>query len=374
MTAPLRIAVIGGGINGICTAHQLAKAGASVVLFEQDQLMQATSSNSSKLLHGGLRYLEHMEFKLVHESLRERAWWIKHGPAYCHPLAINIPIYKTSRRPGWMIKLGLTLYDLLAGKKSFGQHISKSRSDFLALNPLLKPEGLKKGFTFFDGQMDDYALGMWMVEQARSQGVEIREHHRVEKLDCNGNIQVSNIQENDIQENNIPKNNESYQFDYVVNVAGPWAEQLLNQSGVYSPKHIDAVRGSHIVLPRKIDQAYLLEVPWDKRIFFVLPWKNSTLVGTTEVQQSPQTKPEASEQEIDYLLNAYNHYFQSPASHTDIIQTFSGIRPLIKSRRNPTRASREYFIDSQNKLFTVYGGKWTTARSLAKSVCKRVLP
>lgn len=354
----MNIAVIGGGINGIMTAWELLKQGHCITLFEKGEAMKQTSSASSKLLHGGLRYLENFEFRLVKEALKERQWWIQQAPNLAQPLKLYIPIYKNSRRPAWMYKLGLWLYDQLAGRQNIGKHQSLSQEQIKEACPGLKSEKLIKGFCYFDGQMDDYGLGMWALEQAKEQGVVIREHCEVSKIDTRGNL--------------ILADNTTHLFDKIINIAGPWAEQLLKESNINPLYNLDLVRGSHIIVEQSMSHGYFLEVPNERRIFFVLPYKGKTLIGTTEERQALNDNIKPSEQEIDYLINAYNHYFKTPINKQNIVQGFSGLRPLIKSADNPNKATREYAIQQNQNLITVFGGKWTTARQLAIKISREI--
>lgn len=355
----LSVAVIGGGINGICTALRLAQLGAKVTLYERDRLMRATSQKTSKLLHGGLRYLEKFEFRLVREALKERNWWLQHCPQYTRKVQLMIPVYENSGRAPWMFKLGLVFYELLAGRDNIDKHQRISRGAFLAANPQLKTDHLLCGFGFYDGMMDDYQLGLWMADQARKADVTIIEQAEVVGVNEEGLVKT--------------QFNEK-RYDYIANVAGPWAEQLLNRSGLNSRNHLDYVRGSHIILEEQHPHAYLLQVPSEERIFFVLPHQNHTLVGTTEVRQSLAEPITSSSEEIEYLLAAYNHYFQKTCSSSAVIRTYCGLRPLLKTAGPSHRASREYAIEQQNQLITVMGGKWTTARALAEKVARRIIP
>jgi len=353
----MKIAVIGGGINGIMSAWALAQQGHDVEIFEKNTLMSETSSASSKLLHGGLRYLENLEFRLVREGLHERKWWINQAPHLAHPLRIYIPIYKDSRRASWMYRIGLKFYDLLSGSKKLGKTKSYSVSQMLKECPQLKPNGLKFGFSFVDGQMDDNVLGLWAANQCKGEGVNIHENTVVEKVDEDGHLWV---------------NGEEKEFDRIINIAGPWAEALLKASNISSKYQLDLVRGSHIVIDGELSHGYLLEVPHEDRIFFVLPYHGQILIGTTEVRQQIHEPIEPSKDEINYLIGAYNHYFEFQISNNDIGHTFTGVRPLIKSSDDPTNATREYEIESHGKLTSVFGGKWTTARQLGRKVCREV--
>lgn len=346
------IGIIGGGINGLCCAWQLAKQGHQVTLYERDTLMSATSCASSKLLHGGLRYLENREFRLVREALRERDAWIKRAPHLAQPLRLVMPIYQKSRRPGWMIALGLFLYDHLAGKSQLPKARRLTAQELTRRDPLLKSEGLQGGYEFSDGQMDDHALGLWVAEQARQAGVSISEHTEIVELTQDGRVSTAN--------------GAVHVHDRLINVAGPWAQRLLQASALDSPYQLDLVRGSHLILQAPCKQAYLLEAPNDRRIFFVLPWQGNTLVGTTEVRQTLNQPIACSQEEQSYLLNALSHYF--PDALPNVIGTFAGLRPLLRSAEDPSKATREYALHRTGKLVTVLGGKWTTAMALAEKV------
>ena len=358
----MKIAIIGGGINGLCSAWQLALRGHAVELFERGDLMQATSRSSSKLLHGGLRYLENHEFRLVREALRERDAWLQRAPQLAQPLRLVLPIYQGGRRPRAMVALGLFLYDHLAGKSVLPKAQWHSAAELLARDPQLRAEGLRGGYAFSDGQMHDHQLGLWVAEQAQQAGVRVHEHTAVARVAQTGEITLAA--------------GESLGFDRVINIAGPWALQLLAQSGIQAQHQLDLVRGSHLVLAQPCPQAYLLEVPGERRIFFVLPWQSQTLVGTTEVRQSLDAPIVCSEEEQRYLLAAYQHYRGSataPAAAPVVAASFAGLRPLIYSAQDPGRATREYALERQGQLLTVIGGKWTTSMALGRKVVENII-
>ncbi len=353
----MNIGIIGGGVNGLCCAWQLAKKGHQVQLYERDTIMNATSRFSSKLLHGGLRYLENREFRLVQEALRERDLWIKRTPHLAKPLRLVIPIYQQSRRPGWMIALGLFLYDHLLGKSQLPKACYLSVQELMRRDPTLKCEGLQGGYEFSDGQMDDQALGLWVAEQAQQAGVNITEHTEVTFITKGGQVTIAN--------------GVTYEHDRLINVAGPWAQSLLQASGLDSPYELDLLRGSHLIMGGSCKQAYLLEAPNDRRVCFVLPWKGDTLIGTTEVRQTLNEPISCSPEEQSYLLNTWSYYF--PKTQPKLINTFAGLRPLLRSALDPSKVTREYAIHRTDNLITVLGGKWTTALALADKVSCAIL-
>ncbi len=320
----MKVAVVGGGINGVMSAWALADSGHQVALFERDEPMCATSSKSTKLVHGGLRYLEQGEIQLVREALRERTWWIERAPHLAHWIELVLPVYRWSRRPNWMLRIGLSAYDLLAGNRNPAGHKWYGRDDLLKFCKDLNPDGLAGGFTFYDGQMDDHALGLWAATQAVSAGVSLHSHASV------------------------------------------------TSSGIKPVHELDLIRGSHLYLKSKVSRGYLVEDPNEERVCFALPYMDKTLLGTTEVRQSIDDPIECSGEERQYLLNIYNKYFVPTVDDTDVCGQFAGVRPLIRSNQNPTHASREYAFEQQGELLTVFGGKWTTAHSLGQRVAKRV--
>ncbi len=354
----MKIGIVGGGINGLSCAWKLSQAGHSVELYERNKLMNETSRSSSKLLHGGLRYLEHGNFRLVREALRERDAWLQRVPSLTKPLRLTMPVYKDSRRNRWKIGAGLFLYDHIAGRSLLPKSRWFSAEVLLKRDPGLVSSGLKGGFEFSDGQMDDYQLGLWVAAQVRAAGGRLHEDTAVASVSTDGGIKL--------------QNGEYINYDRVINVSGPWAAQLLETSGLPSAYHLDTVRGSHLVIDKPCSQAYLLEVPGETRIFFVLPWQGKTLLGTTEVRQTLSEPVRCSNEEQHYLLNAYNHYRTKPISQQAIADRFAGVRPLLSPADKPGSVTREYAIQRDNKLINVFGGKWTTTLALAQAVTQRI--
>ncbi len=358
----MRIAVVGGGINGSGVTWELARKGYDVTLFERDVCGAQTSSATTKLIHGGLRYLEGWHIALVRESLRERAWLLHHLPKLVRPVEIVLPLYEDSPRRKTTIRLGLVLYDTLAGRAKIRRHRWLSPEEIAGRAPVTST-GLQGGFSYWDAQVDDYALVRLVVASAVRDGARVRERTPVAAVRRDGDGWIVRTAAG-----------EEERFDMIVNAAGPWMNQLLAAEGLHSRYRLSLVRGSHLVLDRRVSEAgLLLQSINDRRFFFVLPWKATTLVGTTEVVQGEITGAvHPSDEEIDYLVARFNHYFREPVTHNDIASTFAGVRPLVGRSANPSAISREYRIERHGSLINVWGGKMTTFMALARKVSMRV--
>jgi glycerol-3-phosphate dehydrogenase len=361
----VRIAVIGGGINGAGIAWELARKSYDVVLFEKGEFGAQTSSATTKLIHGGLRYLEGLHFALVREALRERAWLLEHLPQLVRGVEIVLPVYADSPRSRLEIRVGLALYDLLAGRGRIERHRALRPAEVLERIPLVAG-GLRGGFTYWDAQVDDAELVRTVVASAAAEGAITREHTTVAELRRDGKAWIV-----------CTSGGDESRFDFLINAAGPWMNELLERNGIRTRYRLALVRGSHLVLKHRVsDAGVLLQSADDGRVFFVLPWKETTLVGTTEVEQTePLDSVHASEEEIEYLLTRFNHYFRDELTRTGIASTFAGVRPLVAYRREATEPGaigREYRVVRSGNLINVFGGKMTTFMSLARRVSLRV--
>jgi glycerol-3-phosphate dehydrogenase len=354
----MRIAVVGGGINGSGVAWELARRDYEVTLLEKGRCGAQTSANTTKLIHGGIRYLERGHIGLVRESLRERAWLLEHLPQLVHPIEFLLPVYDDSPRLRMTLWLGLSMYDALAGRANIARHHAVGADELVASAPVTR-ERLRGGFRFWDAQTDDYAMARAVVASAIRDGVTVREGTRMTSLERDGKQWIVNGAE---------------RFDFVVNAAGPWMNDLLRGNGLRSRYRLSLVRGSHLVLKQRVaDVALLLQSMNDRRVFFVLPWKGTTLVGTTEVLHTePMNGVVATEEEIDYLIARFNRYFRTPISRDDVASTFAGVRPLVGRAANPSAIGREYRIERRGNLINIFGGKMTTFMSLARKVAMRV--
>jgi glycerol-3-phosphate dehydrogenase len=354
----MRIAVIGGGINGIMSAWELAGRGHQVELYERSRLMGETSSASSKLLHGGLRYLEQGKFSLVREALRERAWWLNAAPTLTGIVKLFLPVYRNSPRRRVKLAAGLTLYDLLAGRKELPAHrwwpAARLPEDVL---PLRRDE-LLGVFEFYDGRMDDRALGLWAAERAREAGVVILERHTVTRISTDGTIEFAD---------------QVARYDAVINASGPWAMQLLRDSEVESRRRLALVRGSHLVLARDIQAGLVIQHPTDGRVVFVLPFNGRTLIGTTEQSHLLSETPVCSDAERAYLIAAFNIVARDSVEPEDVLTTFSGVRALVDTGRPMAVQPREAVVERTGRLISIFGGKWTSSRSLARRVAAQTM-
>jgi len=359
--------IIGGGINGAGIARDAAGRGLSVLLVEQDDLAGHTSSASTKLIHGGLRYLEYGEFRLVRESLieRERLW--RMAPHIIRPLSFVLP-QTQSPRPAWMVRLGLFLYDHLGGRRA----LPPTRTVRLDTSPF--GEGLArrtgKGFVYADCRVDDARLVVLNALDAAGRGAHILTRTRfldARREDGGWTARIEGA-----------AGIESVYARAIVNAAGPWVGEVAGRIGGVLPKgKVRLIKGSHIVVPRLYpgDHAYMLQNP-DRRIVFTIPYEGAfTLIGTTdEPWEGAPAKADISEGETAYLLDAANRYFTRKLTREEIIWTYSGIRPLFDDQaRSASAVTRDYVLDldrgksgSDAALLSIFGGKITTYRKLAE--------
>ena len=354
----MKLAIVGAGINGIMSAWALLEEGHQVVLFEQADPMGATSSASTKLLHGGLRYLEHGDFALVREGLRARAWWLKHAPQHTRAIEIAIPIYQNSGRWRLTLKTGLLAYELLAGRYRLDGHYWLNSADLSRRVPQLRTDGLRGAYLFQDGQMNDRELGNWALSQVVAMGAKVVSPEYVDRIDSDGLVVTSQGEQ---------------KFDGVINACGPWAAALLQRSNISSRHSLDLIRGSHLLVARQQECGVLVESPDDGRPCFILPYEDHTLIGTTEVRQALDEPVVCSDQEFAYLSRVYEAFFEDKLEPASVVSTFAGVRPLLASTEREVNAiTRESVIECRGKTLTIFGGKWTTSRELGLQVAEKV--
>jgi glycerol-3-phosphate dehydrogenase len=367
--------VVGGGINGTGIALDAAGRGLSVILCEQQDLGSGTSSASTKLIHGGLRYLENYDFGLVRESLNEREVLMNKAPHLITPLRFIIP-YDANQRPKWMIQLGLWLYDHL------GKHCTLERSKRLKIDkacPFGKPlsTDTQTAFAYSDCWVDDARLVITNAIGAAQLGARIYTNTKVTSLHVDNQLWHATVYDmiNHVSHPIMARS--------VINATGPWIKEFNETHPLLKSTHqIRLVRGSHIIVPKRYDgnHAYLIQHT-DGRIIFVIPYEEKfTLIGTTEVltDKSPD-KVQISEEEKKYLITIFNSHFNHSISESDIVWEYSGVRPLVDhSGTSNTELSRDYLLDINliegAPILSVYGGKITTYRTLAEAALDKLSP
>lgn len=365
------LVVVGGGINGVGIAADAAGRGLKVALFEAHDLASATSSNSSKLIHGGLRYLEHYEFRLVKEALAEREVLLGMAPHIARPMRFRLP-HRPHLRPAWMIRAGLFLYDNLAKR----DRLKGSTGLRFVPGDGLKSE-IRKGFEYSDAWVDDARLVVLNAMLARDKGARIETRTTCVDAQRQGREWRVTLEREGGERFTVTAR-------ALVNAAGPWVKQFYDD-GLHekSPRGIRLIKGSHMVVPRihERDEAYILQNE-DKRIVFVIPYQQDfSLIGTTDVEHkgSPR-EARMSDEEIRYLCNVVNAHFTRQVAPKDVVWTYAGVRPLCDDESDsPQAVTRDYTLEvsgdeQEAPLLSVFGGKLTTYRKLAQAACHKLQP
>jgi glycerol-3-phosphate dehydrogenase len=357
------ILIIGGGINGAAIAREAARNGKAVLLIEKDDLASHTSSASTKLIHGGLRYLEYYEFRLVREALKERERLLRTAPHLIYPMQFVLP-HQNAVRPWWLVRLGLWLYDTIGGRISLPRSRGLRRDDALFRAPLTESS---KGFVYSDAWVDDARLVVLNAMDAAHHGAEVRTRTGLVSARREGDVWIAELSDGN-----------SVTARSMINAAGPWVAQLLAKAGINSDAAVRLIKGSHIIVPALFEgeHAYMLQQP-DRRIVFAIPYQgDKTLIGTTD---EPVEKPEdakISTAEIGYLCAATNRYFKQQIGPADVVATYSGVRPLYDDGASEAKAvTRDYVLELDANgppLLSVFGGKITTARHLAEEAVAKL--
>lgn len=364
--------VIGGGINGAGIARDAAGRGLKVLLCEKDDLAEGTSSRSGKLVHGGLRYLEYYEFRLVREALIEREVLLNSASHIIWPMRFVLP-HSPDDRPAWLIRLGLFLYDHLGGRKK----LPGTRTLNLHRDPQGAPllDSYSRGFEYSDCWVDDARLVTLNAVSAGEKGAEVltrTECIRAERAQGVWMVELRNTKSGDVQR---------VRARAICNAAGPWVNKVVSSmEKTQRRRNVRLVKGSHIIVPKfwEGQQAYLVQNN-DKRVIFINPYEgDKALIGTTDIPYDgdPETVA-ADESEIEYLLAAVNRYFKEKLRRSDVLQTFSGVRALFDDGNgNPSAVTRDYEFDldetDQVPLLNIYGGKITTYRKLSEQAVRKL--
>lgn len=363
------LVVIGAGIQGVGVAQAAAAAGYSVLVLEQSAPAAGTSSKSSKLIHGGLRYLESGQFGLVRESLHERALLLKLAPDLVKLQALHIPVYKNAKRGPHTIRAGLSLYSLLSGLDANAMFRSLPKSQWGNLDGL-KHDNLTAVFRYSEAQTDDAALTRAVLHSAMSLGAECEIPGRFIKAQINSQSCLVDYA--------CDAGDKTVTCRVLVNCAGPWAHALISgiTPAMSSPK-VDLVRGSHLLLPPLLQHYFYLEAPQDKRAVFALPWQGKLLLGTTEqLHLGEADSAQCSPEERDYLLAVLQHYFPQLVIDAQQVASFAGLRVLPRSEKNAFSRPREVLLAVDNeacpRVMSVMGGKLTTYRATAQMVLAKL--
>jgi glycerol-3-phosphate dehydrogenase len=367
--------VVGGGINGAGIARDAAGRGLSVILCEKDDLAEGTSSRSGKLVHGGLRYLEYYEFRLVREALIEREVLLNSAPHIIWPMRFVLP-HSPQDRPAWLVRLGLFLYDHLGGRK----RLPGTRALNLATAPEGAPikEDYKRGFEYSDCWVEDARLVLLNALDASEHGARV-----LTRTACIAARRENGVWSIDMRDGRTGTVT-TVRARALVNAAGPWVNDVVSQvAGRNATRNVRLVKGSHIVVPKFWEgrQAYLIQ-NHDKRVIFINPYQNDlALIGTTDIPY--EGRPEevsADVSEIDYLIEVVNRYFKRQLARQDVVHKFSGVRPLYDDNAdNPSAVTRDYIFEldapeGAAPLLSVYGGKITTFRKLAEHALEKIQP
>lgn len=367
------LVVVGGGINGAAIANVAAKNGMKVALLEKGDFASGTSSKSTKLMHGGIRYLENLEFDLVREALKERFIQLRSVPHLVRPVAFTIPVYKKDRRPLWVMKMAVWLYDVLSGKYKIGNHRVLTPEEIHEIEPLVEQNDLVGGVMYYDAQMDDARVCLENVLNAAQKGAHVANYVEVTGfLKENGKARI--VRAFDLT-NQRPL---SIRTKKIICAGGPWTNQLLKIDHKISKKKVRLTKGAHIVYSGQLTQnAVLMTSRQSRRIIFAIPWMGNTLIGTTDTDfvGSPDDV-QVKSQDIDYLFKEIARFFPTVQfQRKNILSVFAGLRPLIRRYGNPNNLSRKHtVIESFSGILFVIGGKYTTYRKIAEDCVKKVAP
>lgn len=372
------LVIIGGGINGAGIARDAAMRGLCVLLLEQNDFGSGTTSWSSRLIHGGLRYLEYGELPLVYESLHERRTLLTIAPHLVDRLAISIPVYRYSKRGKWILRLGMLAYDLLSIGKDLPRHRMLSREAFLEHAPGVNPDHLLGGALYYDAQVTfAERLVIENIVAARRHGADVRNYSAVTGIRVR-NRRVDFVQYRD-QATGVER---TARAPVVVNAAGPWVDRVLNVADAKLPRLMGGTKGSHAVVGRfqsAPDGAFYAEAAADGRPIFIIPWNGQFLIGTTDIRYDGDPADAVpSREEVQYLLSETNRIFPSAdLSFASLHYAYAGIRPLPRQEKGPESAITRRHIIRQHSieahgLMSIIGGKLTTYRHLSQQVCDRV--
>jgi glycerol-3-phosphate dehydrogenase len=370
------LAIIGGGINGAATAREAALRGLKVALVDARDFSAGTSSRSSKLIHGGLRYLEQFDFKLVHESRTERRILLALAPHLAIPLPFVLPIYRGDPYYPLKIRVGLTIYDLLGNLGRADRHRMLNREEALRLIPALEAQDLRAAAVYYDSETDDARLTLEMVLAAAERGATVANYAEIRAFQTSRSS--AGIASAEV-EDRLSGRRFELAARFWVNAAGPWVDHVRALlPGFDGAKTVRLTRGTHVILPAvSPDHALFAAVRPGDRIFLMLPWHGHALLGTTDTDfDGDPASVQPDQADIDYLLSAVNRVLRQPLAAHDVMGSFAGLRALaIEPGRSPSANTREYRFHEESEVknfITICGGKLTTARALGEKLVDRI--
>jgi glycerol-3-phosphate dehydrogenase len=371
--------IIGGGATGCGIAADAASRGLSVALIDKNDLAEGTSSKSTKLVHGGVRYLEaavkkmdRAQYHLVKEALFERGVFLKNAPHFANRLPLVTPIYKWTEVP--YVFAGLLLYDALAGKQGLGHSSLVSRQEALRRFPMLKAEGLKAGVIYYDGQFNDARMAVTLALTAQKNGATIANHVEALALEKSGG-KLCGARVRDV----LSGEEFGIKARGIVNAAGPFVDRIRQMDDADAKPILKAAAGIHVVLPSRfvpVDTGMLIPKTEDGRVLFILPWQGHALIGTTDSPAQITDHPPAREDEIEYILRHVNKYFDITATRQDVLSVWCGLRPLVQApeAENTAQLVREHLLlQSPSGLLSMAGGKWTSYRKMAEEAVDQAI-
>ena len=366
--------IIGGGITGAGLLREAVQKSLKVLLVDAGDFSSGTSSKSSKMVHGGFRYLKNRQFGVTHQAVREREWMLREAPDLVTSLGFVVPFYKHPHRTRWEFATGLAIYDLMAWK---WDHHHFDRSQLLHICPELNQSGLSGGYLYYDAEMDDSRLVLRILREAVAGGGLALNYASVDALLCDRSGRVSGVLLRDTS--GLRQRIQECRAKVVVNAAGPWSDTVRDK--IAAPPRLRKLRGSHLIFRHAdfpLRQAVTLVHPEDHRSMFALPWEGVTVIGTTDLDHasSPSDDVFATDQEIDYILQVANATFPALGlGREDILSTFSGLRPVINTgKAKPSQESRAHVTWDERGLITITGGKLTTFRVMATEALCRAQP
>jgi glycerol-3-phosphate dehydrogenase len=366
------LVVIGGGITGAGIFREAVRSGLKTLLVEKNDFAWGTSSRSSKLIHGGLRYLKEGRLLLTYDSVRQRQRLLNEAQGMVEPIHFMVPLYKGASPGRWTMKAGLSIYDIMAGNKT---HAHMNADAFTRMIPLINQNGLTGGFRFMDAQVDDTRLVLRLINESIASGGTALNYTAACEIVRNNYGVVEGIRLEDSESRDA----RTISTRAVINATGTWAEQL--HPSPQNNLHIRPLRGSHLIFPGSrlpLNQAITLTHPEDKRPLFIVPWEGALLLGTTDLDHGKDISTEAkiTKEEALYMMEALTAYFPSAGIQlTDAISSLAGIRPVLsKGNLSPSQESRESIVWIDKGLVTITGGKLTTFRTLAKKALRAATP